>query len=144
MFGKPKYSRAAFEEAQDREKNAETIAANEKEVLLEEARNARHNALKTSEHAGGGFLGDIRAYVQTGDAAKHAARNERRAEQITPEGVRKEARQRLKGLMTSGHAEALKLNEKYDKLIARAELSAKEANEAEEQVRTFEREELGM
>lgn len=47
------------------------------------------------------------------------------------------AKEKLKKLLASGHAEAVKLNEEYDRLI-------KNADDAEEALRTFEETKLDM
>jgi predicted phage gp36 major capsid-like protein len=63
---------------------------------------------------------------------------------MTPERFREEARRRLENLMRAGRKEALGLNNEYDKMAARASQLRAEAERAEQELRDFEREKLGM
>ena len=46
--------------------------------------------------------------------------------------------------MNAGHKEALGLNEEYDRMVARASQLRAEVEEAEKELKDFEREKLGM
>jgi hypothetical protein len=146
MFGKEKYSKEAFEEAQNTEQNAEAVAKEKKEQLLDQAYWGRQNALETYESASGigGPFGAMARTMNMTEADKGARKQEKKARKITPESVRKEARRKLDALMKAGHSEAIKLNEEYDELSDRVAKLYGEALQAQEELEKFEHDKLGM